>query len=406
MTTSRSISDYLDLDGINGLYNYNKIPINSPILNVNANEKYQNYSQLMSELNNPIIVPTFDPSKLQLIPDPAVVVPDYQRSIFPPTPTTRLPITNKVVLVIGGSRNMGKDISIYLSSLGYNTIATSRTPESYTGPNRNNLLSNVPLDIRLKSSVDNFFNKVIKPIGRLDALIICAGVYAVGPLSNYPSELVSDTMELKVFGVAGCVSTALPYLRMNPDGRVIVFTSIFGGEMNTIPYCGSYSLNNHAVDGLIRQYNYDEIQAYSAGVVNNKITYINIQPVLTISNNGLFDYIRPKSQYVTDIVTNPSYILNAGIKAGLTPVDYPVSDTNLMGPQLYDIISAPQPILKYFIGDPSSTIYGLPVGDYVANSLKLYDNDLYTLMMSQYLPLLNATSINSLREGVKNLYFP
>lgn len=398
-----SSNSNLTLDGMNGMAYYNSQTITTPSYNLNGPEEYMHYYNLYKFLSTPMTVPTVNTSALTITPDPEVEVPEFQKAIFPEEAEEPLPANNGVVLVVGGSRNLGKIISEYLDE-DYDVIATSRYPEAYFGDNRNPLLSDVPLDIRSQSSVDNFFNSVIKPLGRLDVLILAAGLYNVGPMQMYTADQFTNVAEVKIFGYNRCITAALPYLRSNPNSRVLAFSSVIGCEMYTQPFVGMSSVCNHAVDALVKQYNLDELLLAATSSITNKVTYITIEPVPILSTAGTFNFFQGTTGYLPSILSAPSHAVQSAVQSGLAAgAGFPTSDTGSIGAQIKYIISAPQPAFKYFIGENIS--FGEEtVSSVVANSLQVSDVELCNQTLLSMKDLYSKTMVDSFKESLSNLY--
>jgi NAD(P)-dependent dehydrogenase (short-subunit alcohol dehydrogenase family) len=398
----------LTLDGENGMATFGKNGVPSLPINLNRNELFLNYSQFKAFLSTSVTLPTPDMSKLAITPEPSLSVPDYQRAIFPPTPPTRLSTASKVVLVVGGSCNLGKIISLFLADQGYTVIATSRNPSAYFGVNRNPLLSNVPLDVRVPNSVNNFFQKVIAPHGRLDILILCQGVHTNGPLPGLPADYFTNSLETKVYGTLRCITAALPYLRSNPDGRVLPFSSIEGCEMYATPMAGGYQVANHMISMMVDELNIDERMLHAYGYITNPITYVTIEPVIILSTIGLYDYMTDSSDPRYKFIVDANHTFDAAVQSNLAgSLLIEASRTSDIGQQIYDIISAPQPGLKYFIGDPSYNIGGVPIGSFVLATNKYSDFYLYENGVAYNIPpVYNAAAIETLRQGLLALYVP
>lgn len=398
----------LTLDGENGMAKFGKKIVPTTLMDVNQNEVFFNYNEFIAFLSRTITIPAVDPSKLAITPNPALVYPPFQRAVFPPTPGTRLPTASKVVLVVGGSRNLGKIISLFLSSQGYTVIATSRNPSAYFGVNRNPLLSNVPLDVRVQSSVDHFFQKVIAPYGRLDILIMCQGVITNGPLVETPTDYLSNSFEIKIYGALRCVMAALPYMRLNPDGRVLSFSSVGGCEMDAQPLIGGYNVVNHSIPAMIDAMDLDERILHAFGYITNPVTYITIEPIIILSTidsyDSLSNTVNPQYKYIKD----SEHIIVTAVQSNLGALaGFPASGTAQIGQQIYDIVSAPQPGLKYFIGDPTTLIGGIPYTDHIANSNRVSDVELYnTTIVPQVIGIFNAAAVNSFRAGLIGIYAP
>src|SRR5665213_621010 len=116
------------------------------------------------------------------IPDPNLPFPTAEVFTYVepclPVPGCLPNLAGKKVLVIGGSRGMGKATAITFSQAGAIVTATSRTPPAYplypndlylpdpppggfvTAPGTL-VLSPIRIDVRIQSSVDDFFDTVV-----------------------------------------------------------------------------------------------------------------------------------------------------------------------------------------------------------------------------------------------------
>ena len=88
---------------------------------------------------------------------------------------------NKIALVTGASRGLGKYLSIELAKKGYDIILVARTvgalEEQYDEINKLGIKSTiVPLDLNEDNAIDNLGFEINKKWGRLDLLVSNAAI--------------------------------------------------------------------------------------------------------------------------------------------------------------------------------------------------------------------------------------
>lgn len=396
----------LTLDGINSMAS--SVSNASYVIpkTINTNESCLNYPQLLSFLSTNTPVPYIDEDKLTVTPDPELEVPIGQKVIYPPElePSERLPFINKVVLVVGGSKNIGRTISSFLASQGYQTIATSRKPSAYSKA-ENPYLSTTPLDIRNQPSVTNFFDTVIKPIGRLDALILCSGVHWKSLIPGMDSDEMKSYFQIKPIGFHRCVVAALPYLRKNPDSRVLAFSSIAGGQNSQNAGLGLYNVVNHAVTMYTLQSNMDERLMYAMGAIENPVTYVCVTPGVILSTIGSYDhYLNTKS--VPKSISDAYHVIIAAMQTSNLDA-FPAEPPITVARQVYDIISARQPGFNYIVGNTEEQYGEMSLVENIQLSNQMPDIDYINTFCNPMVENMLTTSVvNYSRESLRALYVP
>lgn len=392
----------LTLDGINGMAPRIAVALMGPVKKVNANEELLDYPQLVNFLSTNVPVPNIDLTKLPVVTNPHLDVPIGQKVIYPPTPITRVSFLNRVALIVGGSKNIGKAIATYLHTRGYIVIATSRNPSVYT-KSENPLLCPVQLDVRDQTSVDRFFDKVIKPLGRLDYLINCAGIHWKGTTNGMASDDMKAYMQIKPIGFHRCVYAALPYLRKHSDSRVLCFSSIAGGQNLYTPGSGLYNVVNHALTMYTYQCNIDERFMYAFGAIENPVTFVCITPGVILSTIGSYDHGYNKTS-ISPAISYASHVVVAAAQTGIVP-GFTAEVPETVARQVHDIISAPQPGFNYIVGNPNEMFGPVPLVTALQLSNQMPD---YQYTNSFINPLtvtfFNNPAANGTREGLKFLY--
>ena len=135
------------------------------------------------------------------------------------------------VLVIGAKGTIGKAVAEALERHGHEVVRASRT-------------SDPRVDLEDPKSIQALFSG----IGRIDAVVGCAGSGGWGPLANLSDQDFAFSLRSKLMGQVNLIRTAQGYVR---DGGSITVTS---GTLATHPQPGgaAISLVNAGLEGFVR----------------------------------------------------------------------------------------------------------------------------------------------------------
>jgi NAD(P)-dependent dehydrogenase (short-subunit alcohol dehydrogenase family) len=142
---------------------------------------------------------------------------------------------DKVVIVTGSSRGLGKGIALGFAREGANLVLVARSIEQSSTPKEINALGRqvlaVKTDVSVQSEVEEMVKKTIDMFGRIDVLVNDAWwmEYKPEPLDDMSPESVEA--QSKCFkGYINCIRAVLPQMRLQKSGNIINITSI-GGKM-------------------------------------------------------------------------------------------------------------------------------------------------------------------------------
>ncbi|NTW58470.1 MAG: SDR family NAD(P)-dependent oxidoreductase [Nitrospirae bacterium] len=149
----------------------------------------------------------------------------------------------KVVLITGASSGFGRETATLLAKSGYRVFGTSRNPER----NRAWGYEMIPLDVRSDNSVRACVQGLMERTGRLDVLVSNAGYELAGAVEETSIDEARDQFETNFFGTVRLVKTALPMMRKQGGGRIVLVSSLAG--LIAIPFHGFYSASKYALEG-------------------------------------------------------------------------------------------------------------------------------------------------------------
>jgi peroxiredoxin len=149
----------------------------------------------------------------------------------------------RAVLITGASSGFGAVTASLLAERGYRVFGTSRNP----GRNRTQTYEMFPLDVRSDDSVRTCIQGLIKRTGRLDVLISNAGYELAGAVEETSIDEAKEQLDVNFFGTVRMVKAALPVMRKQGGGRILLISSLAG--LLGVPFQGFYSASKYALEG-------------------------------------------------------------------------------------------------------------------------------------------------------------
>jgi len=155
-------------------------------------------------------------------------------------------LQGRVALITGASRGIGAATARALAGAGANVALASR---SGANPGIDGALARA-CDVRDATSLQAMARATVDHFGRLDILVVNAGVGAYGPFLDLPIEDLDEMIEVNVKGALYAVRAALPHL-LNSDAADIVTIASEAGRRG-LPYEVAYCASKFAQVGLTR----------------------------------------------------------------------------------------------------------------------------------------------------------
>ena len=150
-------------------------------------------------------------------------------------------MNKSVILITGASAGLGQACANGLANAGWTVIGASRRGTS-SGSWRG-----VVMDVDSDDSVTNTFADVDTEHGQLNAVLACAGWGLASSVEQTSIEDAKALLETNFWGVIRVVNGALPRLRAQGGGHIVVMSSI-GGVLG-IPFQAFYSASKFALEG-------------------------------------------------------------------------------------------------------------------------------------------------------------
>jgi 3-oxoacyl-[acyl-carrier protein] reductase len=146
-----------------------------------------------------------------------------------------LGLKDKVAMITGGSRGIGKSCALALSEEGCNIAICSRGKESLDKAAEELKRKGVEVlavqaDVSKAEGIEAFVSRAAEKFNRIDILVNNAGTGRLSDLMELPEEEFRQNMELMLFGLIRCSKKAVVYMREQKWGRIINISSIFGKQ--------------------------------------------------------------------------------------------------------------------------------------------------------------------------------
>ncbi len=161
---------------------------------------------------------------------------------------------NKVVLVTGASRGIGRDVALAFARQGASIILAARSVEHLDRVAREirdlgrEALA-VPTDITSPAAVTTLVESAMNRFGRIDVLVNNAGIAKVGTIESVEFEDdLRDTLQASLFGMIHVTQRVLPILRRQGSGTVVNMSSVMGRK--AFARFGSYAIVMHSVSAF------------------------------------------------------------------------------------------------------------------------------------------------------------
>ena len=166
----------------------------------------------------------------------------------------------EVVLITGASSGIGQACADRLHGQGRTVVGASRRGTTNGG------WSAVTMDVDSDASVESGLAGVVAEHGRLDAVVTCAGWGLAGAVEETPLDGARQQFETNFWGTVRVVQGALPAMRRQGGGRLVLMSSI-GGVVG-LPFQAFYTASKFALEG------YGEALAYEVAPFGIGVTLV------------------------------------------------------------------------------------------------------------------------------------
>src|SRR5258708_2597207 len=180
-------------------------------------------------------------------------------------------LENKVALVTGGGRGIGRAIALAFAREGANCIVAARTTsqvESVAEEIRAMGRESVALqcDVSSRESVSKMVDDAIKQFDRIDILVNNAGIAKSQPLTKMTDDFWQEIINVNLTGTFLCTQAVISGMIKRQSGRIINIASITAKQ--GMPYISAYTASKHGVLGFTKSIS---LEVASKGITVNAI---------------------------------------------------------------------------------------------------------------------------------------
>jgi 3-oxoacyl-[acyl-carrier protein] reductase len=154
-------------------------------------------------------------------------------------------LSNKVALVTGSGRGIGKAIAVKLAESGAAIVindvsdASETTAQEILAAGRTALF--IKANVSSSAEVNQMMEKIAATYGRIDILVNNAGITRDQLTLRMSDEEWDAVLDVNLKGVFLCIRAALKYMMKQRWGRIINVSSISGivGNVGQVNYCAA-----------------------------------------------------------------------------------------------------------------------------------------------------------------------
>jgi 3-oxoacyl-[acyl-carrier protein] reductase len=152
-------------------------------------------------------------------------------------------MTEKVAIVTGGSRGIGRGIAEALLENGWNVWICSRNPEHVERAVRElgekGPIQGRPVDVRDQGQVENFVRAVLDGEGRIDGLVNNAGLGHFASVEAITGDQFREVLETNLHGCFYFIRAVSPAMKRQGSGWIVNIASLAGKN----PFAGGAAYN-------------------------------------------------------------------------------------------------------------------------------------------------------------------
>ena len=141
---------------------------------------------------------------------------------------------DKVAMITGATRGIGKQIALTLANEGYNIVLNYRTENDELKQLKNEIESKKVKCLTVQGDVTNFedckqmIESAIKEFGKVDVLVNNAGITKDMLLARMKEEDFKQVIDVNLVGTFNMTKNVISYMMKARNGKIINISSVVG----------------------------------------------------------------------------------------------------------------------------------------------------------------------------------
>lgn len=158
-----------------------------------------------------------------------------------------LQLRDRVAIVTGGSRGIGRAVVERLAEQGVHTVinyvrdSSAATEAVDSARSRGVEAMAIKADVARLDDAQRLVDETVQRFQRIDFLICSAGIWEGGAVEEISEELWDRTMDINLKGTWSVCRAGIPIMKKQKSGRIVIVSSTAGqrGEANVSNYAAS-----------------------------------------------------------------------------------------------------------------------------------------------------------------------
>ncbi len=193
-----------------------------------------------------------------------------------------LPLKDRLALVTGASRGIGRAVALGLAKAGAHVIITARSLPGLESlddeiQNLGGSATLLQLDLKKSAQIDQLGPTIYQRWQKLDILIANAGILGpLSPLAHVTEDGWASTLDINLSANWRLIRTLDPLLQRSDAGRAVFVTS--GAASGKYAYWGPYAAAKAGLEALVKTWSHEiETTNVRANLINPGATRTNMR---------------------------------------------------------------------------------------------------------------------------------